>query len=704
MPHGSRTNAVMGDQAATKNPGASLAQRERRIVRLERERGCAVIVLDNPPVNVASAALRAQLLDAVRELAADDGIKAAVLIGAGKTFVSGADLKEFGGPLLPPEMPQVLAALGDCPKPIVAALHGAAMGGGFELALACDARIGAPDLVVALPEVKLGIIPGAGGTQRVPRLIGVSKAIEFITSGRRMPAQEALALGLLDAIAKADLRAEAVALALSLSGKRNLAAVPVPAENDEVVAAAADSALKKAKGRPYIARAVEAVRWAAETPLDEGMARERAAFHALRTAEEAFALRHLFFAEREASRLRDLEGVPARALAKVAVIGAGTMGSGIAAALIESGLHTLLIDTKTDALQRAQSKIAELQARAVAQTRIDQATAQARLERLTLGSELAPARDADLVIEAVFEDMGVKAKVMAELDRVMKPDAILATNTSYLNVDVLAAATGRPHLVLGLHFFSPANVMRLLEIVRGAKTSRETLATGFALARRLGKVGVLAGVCEGFIGNRIYNVYRNQCEFMLQEGALPQDIDDALEDFGFAMGPFRVGDLSGLDIAWANRKRQAATRDPRARHVAILDRLCEAGRFGQKTGAGWYGYPHGARRGEPDPLVEKIIIEESAANGFARRKIAPEEIVDRALGAMINEARLVLADGIAQRASDIDLVFAHGYGFPDYRGGPLFWASRQDPARIARAVDLVAAATGFGFRRAAEIR
>ena len=326
--------------------------------------------------------------------------------------------------------------------------------------------------------------------------------------------------------------------------------------------------------------------------------------------------------------------------------------------------------------------------------------ARARLDHLTFGGEFALARDADLVIEAVFEDMDVKRAVMAELDRVSKPEAILATNTSYLNVDAIAAGTKRPHLVLGLHFFSPANVMRLLEIVRGARTSREALATGFALGRRLKKISILAGVCEGFIGNRIYNVYRNQCEFMLQEGALPQDIDAALDDFGFAMGPFRVGDLSGLDIAWANRKRQAATRDRRTRYVAILDKLCEAGRFGQKAGAGWYRYPPAVRRGEPDPIIEQIISENSAANGFSRRTISSAEIVDRALGAMINEARLVLAEGIAQRASDIDLVFVDGYGFPDYRGGPLFWASRQDPARIAKAVDRVAAAIGFGFRRA----
>jgi 3-hydroxyacyl-CoA dehydrogenase len=690
----------MTDQTATTEPRDSASERQAPIVRLERERDCAVIVIDNPPVNVASAALRAQLLAAVQMVAASDEFKAAVVIGAGKTFVSGADLKEFGGPLLPPEMPEVLAAIADCPKPIVAALHGTAMGGGFELALACDARIGAADLVVALPEVKLGIIPGAGGTQRAPRLMGVAKAIEFVTSGRRMPAQEALSLGLLDAIARADLRSEAVTLALSRPGKHDLADEAVPAESEDAIAAAASNALKKAKGRPYIARAVEAVRWSATTSLEEGMARERAAFQELRVAEEAFALRHLFFAEREASRVPALNGVVARPLELVAVVGAGTMGAGIATALIDAGFRTSLIDASGDALQRARSRIAETQARAVSQGRIDQAAAQSRLDRLVLGNALGETRDADLVIEAVFEDMAVKTAVMAELDRLMKPNAILATNTSYLNVDALAGATGRPHLVLGLHFFSPANVMRLLEIVRGARTSPQALAAGFALGRRLGKVSVLSGVCEGFIGNRIYNVYRTQCEFMLQEGALPQDVDDALEDFGFAMGPFRVGDLSGLDIAWANRKRQAATRDPRARYVAILDKLCAAGRFGQKTGAGWYRYPDGARRGVADPFVDGVIAEDSAANGFTRRKIAPAEIVDRALGAMINEARLVLAEGIAQRASDIDIVFANGYGFPDYRGGPLFWASRQEPARIAHALDIVETASGFGFRRA----
>lgn len=669
-------------------------------VRLEREGACGVIVIDNPPVNVSSHAVRVGLLAAVEELAGDPSLKAGVVIGGGKTFVSGSDLREFGKPMAEPLMPRVLRAISECPKPIVAALHGAAMGGGFEIALACDARIGAPGLLVALPEVKLGIMPGAGGTQRAPRLMGLSKAIEFITSGRRMPAAEALECGLIDRIAEGELRQDSTAFALSLGGKRDLADIAVPAEQPEAVAAAAEAALRKGRGRPFIARAVEAVRWSAELPLAEGLVRERAAFDALRVADEARALRHLFFAEREAGRVPGLEDVAGAMPRAVAVIGSGTMGAGIATALIEAGLPVTLIDKDPAALERGLGRIRDGQERSLAAGRIDAPTMERRLGLLTGGDSLDAASGSDLVIEAVFEDMAVKTAVMAELDRVMKPSAILATNTSYLDVDALASATGRPDKVLGLHFFSPANIMRLLEIVRGALTSPETLATGFALSRRLGKVGVLAGVCEGFIGNRIYNVYRNQCEFMLEDGALPEEVDAALEGFGFAMGPFRVGDLAGLDIAWATRKRQAPTRDPRSRYVAILDALCEAGRFGQKAGAGWYGYPPGARRGEPDAFVKSAIEAASAAKGIARRRFAPDEIVERALGAIVNEASLILADGIAQRPSDIDLVLVNGYGFPDVKGGPLFWASRQDRALVRRAVERAREATGFGFREA----
>ncbi len=376
------------------------------------------------------------------------------------------------------------------------------------------------------------------------------------------------------------------------------------------------------------------------------------------------------------------------------------MGSGIATAIIEAGYRTILIDSNEEALARAKTRIAETQAKALATGRIDQPTRDRRLAALSVAGSLADAASADLVIEAVFEDLAVKRQVMAELDALMKPDAILATNTSYLDVDALAAATGRRDRVLGLHFFSPANVMRLLEVVKGAETSPATLATGFALGRKLGKVAVPAGNAEGFIGNRIYNAYRNQCEFMLEDGALPHQVDEALEAFGFAMGPFRVGDLAGLDIAWATRKRQAPTRDPRARYVSILDRLCEAGRFGQKAKAGWYDHPEGAKRGVPSAFVAQAIADASAAKGIARRSISADEIVERALGAMINEAALALADGVARRAADIDLVLVNGYGFPDWKGGPMFWASRRGPEMLARMQDRIEAATGFGFRRA----
>jgi 3-hydroxyacyl-CoA dehydrogenase len=670
------------------------------VVRLERDGACAVIIIDNPPVNVGSHAVRQELLSVIALFAKSEDLRAAIIIGAGKTFVSGSDIKEFGKPLVAPEMPAVLAAIASCPKPIIAALHGTAMGGGFEIALACDGRIAASSLQIALPEVKLGIIPGAGGTQRVPRLAGLSAAIQLITSGKRLTAPEALALNLIDAIASNNLRSDAIAFALAFDGKRDLAKVAVPAEPPEAIDNAVATALKKAKGRPFITKAVEAILWSAKTSLDEGLQRERAAFQGLRVSEEAAALRALFFAEREAARHPMLEGVAALTLESIAVVGAGTMGTGIATAMVEAGYKILLVDKDVAVLVRAMARIKDTQARALQLGRVDQAAIDHQINLLTTSTNTADVSQADLVIEAVFEDEDLKKRVMIELDHAMKPHAILATNTSYLDVDRLAAATNRPAKVLGLHFFSPANIMRLLEVVRGASTSAPTLATGFVLGRKLNKISVLAGTCEGFIGNRIYNAYRNQCEFMLEDGALPHEVDTALEDFGFAMGPFRVSDLSGLDIAWATRKRQAVTRDPRKRYVAILDALCETGRLGQKTKAGWYRYSEGSRKGEVDPDVTNIIVEQSKAKGMTRRSLEPTEIVSRALGAMINEAGLLLAEGMAQRPSDIDLVMVHGYGFPDYKGGPLFWASQRDPAMIVDALDRVEAATGFGFRRA----
>ena len=670
------------------------------VVRLEKDGACAVIIIDNPPVNVASQAVRQGLLAAVAQFAQSDDMRAAVILGAGKTFVSGSDIKEFGQPLVAPEMPHFLAAIAACPKPIIAALHGAAMGGGFEIALACDGRIASPNLEIALPEVKLGIIPGAGGTQRTPRLTGLSYALQWITSGKRISAKEALSKGLIDAIADTDLRRQATVFALAFDGKRDLADVPVPPEPMTITDAAVATALKKAKGRPFITQAVEAILWSATTPLQEGLLRERAAFQALRVSDAAAALRHLFFAERDAARHPNLKGVAGQTVESVAVVGAGTMGTGIAAAMIEAGYKTMLVERDTAVLERAVARIKDFQARALQTGRLELAALQHQMSLLTTSPTTADVRDADLVIEAVFEDADLKQRVMAELDQAMKPGAILATNTSYLDIDALAGATRRPAQVLGLHFFSPAHIMRLLEVVRGKSTSPSTLATAFAVGRKLNKISVLAGSCEGFIGNRIYNAYRNQCEYMLEEGALPQEIDSALEDFGLAMGPFKVSDLSGLDIAWATRKRQAPMRDPRKRYVAILDRLCEAGRLGQKTKAGWYRYADGARGGDIDPDVTRIIIEHSKAKGITRRSFEPSEILMRALGAMINEAGLLLAEGMAERPSDIDLVMVHGYGFPDTKGGPLFWGARQVPALMARAIDSVETAAGFGFQRA----
>lgn len=673
---------------------------ERPAVRLEREGTVAVVVIDNPPVNAASWDVRQGLMEAIERACADPDITAVVLIGAGTTFIAGADIREFDQPPRDPQMPAVIAAIEACPKAVVAAIHGTALGGGFELALGCDARVAAPGAVVGLPEVTLGIIPGAGGTQRLPRVVGLAKAIELITSGRRVKVEDAHRLGLIDAVSSGDLRAQAVAHAAALGGrKRRLRDLPVPPESAEAVEAAAAAAMRSARGRVAIKEAIEAVRNAARLPVAEALAQERATFLRLRGSEEAAALRHLFFAERAAARVEGIDNASAQPIARVGVVGAGTMGSGIAVCFLDAGFPVALVERDQDSLDRGLERIRGIYRRAVEAGRLGAEEAERRLSVITPATSLSVLAQADLVIEAVFEDMALKQSVFRDLDAAVKRGAILATNTSYLDVDAIAAATARPEDVLGLHFFSPANVMRLLEIVRGARTAPAALATALAVAKRLGKVPVVARVGEGFIGNRIYSAYRTQCEFMLEEGAFPADVDAALTQFGFAMGPFAVGDLSGLDIAWSTRKRLAATRDPRARHPDLLDRLCERGRFGQKSGAGWYRYPDGARRGEPDPEVHALIEQVSREKGITRRTFAAEEITWRALAAMVNEAALLLEEGIAARPSDVDLVMVHGYGFPSHRGGPLFWASRRERAEVRAALDRLAAATGYGFRR-----
>jgi 3-hydroxyacyl-CoA dehydrogenase len=669
-------------------------------VHLERDGDVAVIVINNPPINAASAAVRSGLLAAIGTLKADAGLKAAVIIGGGSTFIAGSDLREFGQPLAEPQLPAVIAAIEACGKPVVAALHGAALGGGFELALGCDARVASPGTVVGLPEVTLGIIPGAGGTQRLPRLVGVPRAIGMICSGERVKSDAALALGLIDEVASGDLRAAAVAHARALNGvKSPVRERAVPAAADADIDAAAKEARRAGKSRPAVLAAIDAVKSAATMPIDEALASEREVFQKLRLSTEASALRHQFFAERDAAKQPALAGVAPRAVQSVLVIGAGTMGSGIAIAALDAGYDVVLLEQDEAALQRGATRIHEHYAGRIAAGKVKAAVAAACEARLVTTTDWSVMARADMVIEAVFEDLAVKQAVFKRIDAIARPGALLASNTSYLDLDAIAAATTRPQDVLGLHFFSPANVMRLLEVVRGERTAPDALATGLDVARRLQKLPVVTANAFGFVGNRTYSAYRKQCEFMIEEGALPEQVDAALEAFGFAMGPFAVADMSGLDIAWRMRQSQAATRDPAARYVHIPDRLCEAGRLGRKTGAGYYLYENAGGKPvrQPDPQVRDVIEKASAAKGIERREFTAAEIQRRALLAMVNEAALLLGEGVAQRASDVDVVLVNGYGFPRWEGGPVFWARTRGEQALRADIDELAKASGPGF-------
>ena len=663
-------------------------------VQLRFEDDVAVIVIDNPPVNAGSRAVRQALLDRIGEVA-DSTARSAVIIGAGRTFIAGSDIREFGAPLEEPQLPAVIAAIEALPVPVVAAIHGAALGGGFELALGCDARVATPDAVVGLPEVKLGMVPGAGGTQRLVRLVDVATAIELVCSGRRVPGPEALALGLVDRLAGEDLLQSAIDHARCLgTAKRRLGELPVKSASPEAVDAAADRAARRGRQRPNVHAAIRLLRSADSAPFATMLAEERGVFQELRMGPEAAALRHLFFAEREAGRVEGLKEISPPPVRTVGVVGAGTMGAAIAVCLLNAGLAVRLVEQDEEALARGVGRVEKTVAADLASGRASAADHAARRAALQGSVELGDLADCDLIIEAAFEDLAVKKDLFARLDRVARADAILATNTSYLDIAAIAAATARPEAVLGLHFFSPANVMKLLEVVRTPATSDVALATGLKLGRQIGKIAVVSGLGEGFIGNRIYSAYRRQCEFMVEEGAAPEAVDAALEAFGFAMGPFAVSDLSGLDIAWRTRQRLAATRDSRERYVTIPDRLCEAGRLGRKTGAGWYRYDSDGRR-HPDLAVSEII---AASSAVPRRTIGADEIQRRALAAIVNEAQLVLEDGIAQRPGDIDVVMVHGYGFPAWEGGPLYWHARQPADVTAAALEEIAAATGFGFR------
>ena len=654
-------------------------------VTIERLDGVALLTLNNPPVNGLSFSMRAALGDCVMEALADESITAIVIAGAGRMFCGGADIREFDAPAPPgaASLPAVLDEIEASRKPVVAAIHGVAAGGGLEVALACHARIVAPGTRLGLPEVTLGIVPGAGGTQRLPRLIGVEAALDVIVGGKLLPAERALAIGIADELADGDVLEAAVARARQLAtGDAPLRRASTLDErvaearaHPEIFDAFRKKMAKRARGFDAPYACVECVQHAVAFPYAEGMAAERRVFERLRASDQSAAQRHAFFAEREATKIpdvpRETQPLP---IEQAAVIGCGTMGGGIAMTFANAGIPVTIIDVSEEALDKGLAVVAKNYAATVSKGRLSQGEMDARLACIAGSVGYEDVRGADIVVEAVFERMDLKQEIFRQLDAVCKPDAVLATNTSTLDVNEIAAVTSRPESVIGTHFFSPANVMRLMENVRGVRSSARTIATVMQLAKRLGKVGVLVGVCDGFVGNRMLAPYLREAEFLLEEGAFPQQIDRVIYEFGLPMGPFQMSDLAGNDVSWFIRQRQAATRPPHLRYSVVADRICEQGRFGQKTGAGWYRYEPGNRTPVPDPIVESVIAEAAAEAGIARCTISDDEIVPRCLYPLVNEGAKILDEGIALRAGDIDVVWMHGYGFPRYRGGPLFWA------------------------------
>jgi 3-hydroxyacyl-CoA dehydrogenase len=653
------------------------------IVTTELRGEILTVTLNHPPVNALSAAVRRRLMHAFDAAESDAACAAIVLTGEGRNFSGGADIREFGKTGLLPTLPDLCARIEASSKPVIAAIHGVCLGGGLEIALSAHYRVASEDARLGLPEVLLGLLPGAGGTQRGTRLIGAQAALDLMLSGRHVGAPEALSWGLVDRLVPAgqDLDA-AIAYARELIGQRTAprrsrdatAGLADAQANRAAIDAARTEAQKKSRGLFSPFKIIDAIEAALERPFDEGIAIERGHFLAAIASPQRAGLIHAFFAEREVAKAPETRSAQPRSIAKVGVIGGGTMGAGIAVSVLNAGLPVVMIERDEPSLARGRGFVEKVYDGLVAKGRMD-AAGKARLMSLFSGATRYEAlADADLVIEAVFEDMAVKRQVFAELDRCCKPGCVLATNTSYLDIDEIAASISRPQDVVGLHFFSPANIMKLLEIVVPAKVSADVVATGFALAKVLKKVPVRAGVCDGFIGNRILATYRLAIDYMIEDGASPYQIDKALRDFGYPMGPLQVSDLSGGDIGWATRKRRALTRDPRQRYVQIADRLCERGWFGQKTGRGWYQYPQGSRAGVPDPEVEAIIEAERQRAGITARAFDDAEIVRRIMAAMANEGARILEEKIALRPLDIDVVFLHGYGFPRHRGGPMHYA------------------------------
>ncbi|MET0322459.1 MAG: 3-hydroxyacyl-CoA dehydrogenase NAD-binding domain-containing protein [Duganella sp.] len=654
----------------------------------------AVITLNNPPVNGMGLATRTAAVAGIERALADDAVNAIVITGAGKAFSGGADIREFNSPkaLAEPSLHTLIATAEHATKPVVAAIHTVCMGGGLELSLGCHYRVALPGAKIALPEVKLGLLPGAGGTQRLPRVLGLEQALHMIVTGEPVLSDRLAGTPLFDRVfdAGTDLIAEAVAFAQSVADARPLPKVRDRAVDhphaDAVLQAARDMVAARLPGYPAPLECIATVGASVAMPFDAGMKFERERFMHLIQSTESKALRHAFFAERVAGKVPDVPAdTPLRTLQAAAVVGAGTMGVGIAMNFLDAGIGVTVLETSQDALDRGVAALRKQYASAVQKGKLTPEQLAQRLALVTPTLAYADLADADIVVEAVFEQLDVKQAVFRQLDAVMKPGAILATNTSTLDVNAIAAVTGRPQDVIGLHFLSPAHVMKLLEIVRGAQTGKDVLATALALARKLRKTGVVSGVCDGFIGNRMIEQYSRQAGFLLEEGALPAQVDRAAEQFGFAMGPFRMADLAGNDIGWAIRQRRYREK-PEIAYSRTADLLCEMGRYGQKTGAGWYDYREGDRTPHASDAVNAMIVGHSAELGVARRPIDDREIVERLVYALVNEGARILEEGIALRASDIDMVYLAGYGFPPYRGGPMFYADTVGLPEVLAAI------------------
>ena len=655
------------------------------LVQLTKIDGIAVVTINNPPVNALSSAVSAGIAAAVAQIEKDDTVEAVVFIGAGRTFIAGADIKEFGeltsGKIICREsLKPLLLRIENLRAPVVMAIHGTAFGGGLELAMAGHYRIALPGSQVGQPEVKLGIIPGAAGTQRLPRLAGVAKAVEMCAEGAPVKAEDALRFGILDRLVEGDLLAAAIAFAKEVAANpapktraRN-EKLGTPEQNAPIFAAARETARKKQRGLLAPLAAIDAVEAATKLPFDQGCQKEEELFTKCLFSDQSKALIHAFFGEREVAKIPDVpKETPTLSVNSVGIVGAGTMGGGIAMVFANAGIPVHLKETDQAALDRGVANIHKNYANSLKRGRLTQQFVDQRLKLIRPTLDHGEFAGVDMVVEAVFESMALKKEVLSQLDRVCKPGAILATNTSSLNIDEIASATSRPQSVIGTHFFSPANVMRLLEIVRGAATSKEAIATCMQLSKKLGKVGVLVGNCMGFVGNRMFGPYRREAQFLVEEGASVEAVDTALYEFGMAMGPLATGDLAGLDVGWRIRKEFRHLQKPGIRQALIEDRLCELGRFGQKTGAGWYKYDEN-RKPSPDPQVASLIRQWTSEAGIPQRQISAEEIVDRCIYTLVNEGARLLEEGIALRAVDIDIIYLNGYGFPAHRGGPMWYA------------------------------